>query len=50
MIDITTMLGEIPRDAERLLPRANSTYAENCHFGRGVWGMLIPKKCSVLRY
>lgn len=36
MIDITTMRGEIPRDAEGLLPRANSTYAENCHFGRGV--------------
>lgn len=36
MIDITTMRGEIPRDAEGLLPRPNSAYAENCHFGRGV--------------
>lgn len=30
------MRGEIPRDAEGLLPPTNSTYAENCHFDRGV--------------
>ncbi|WP_244848709.1 hypothetical protein [Citrobacter sp. FP75] len=35
-IDITTMHGEIPRDADGLLPQSNSTYAENCHFDRGV--------------
>lgn len=35
-IDITTMRGEIPRDADGLLPQSNSTYAENCHFDRGV--------------
>lgn len=36
MINITTMRGEIPRDAERLLPRPNSVYTESCHFGREV--------------
>lgn len=35
-IDITTMHGEIPRDADGLLPQSNSTYAENCYFDRGV--------------
>ncbi|EMO1984843.1 hypothetical protein RZF22_001403 [Citrobacter freundii] len=35
-IDITTMRGEIPRDADGLLPQSNSTYAENCHFDCGV--------------
>ncbi|MBJ9128695.1 hypothetical protein [Citrobacter freundii] len=35
-IDITTMHGEIPRDADGLLPQSNSTYAENCHFDCGV--------------
>lgn len=35
-IDITTMRGEIPRDAEGLLPQINATYAENCHFDSGV--------------
>ncbi|EEJ7233130.1 hypothetical protein S483_001009 [Salmonella enterica subsp. salamae] len=35
-IDITTMRGETPRDADGLLPQSNSTYAENCYFDRGV--------------
>lgn len=35
-IDITTMHGEVPRDADGLLPQSNSTYAENCYFDRGV--------------
>lgn len=35
-IDITTMRGEIPRDADGLLPQSNATYAENCHFDCGV--------------
>ncbi|ENC9731742.1 TPA: hypothetical protein SLO27_000653 [Citrobacter freundii] len=30
------MRGEIPRDADGLLPQSNSTYAENCHFDCGV--------------
>ncbi|MBA8130058.1 hypothetical protein HV084_11095 [Citrobacter sp. RHBSTW-00127] len=30
------MHGEIPRDADGLLPQSNSTYAENCHFDCGV--------------
>lgn len=40
-IDITTMHGEIPRDADGLLPQSNSTYAENCHFDCGVITPLI---------
>ena len=35
-IDITNMQGEVPRDADGLLPQSNSTYAENCYFDRGV--------------
>lgn len=35
-IDITTMHGEVPRDADGLLPQSNATYAENCYFDRGV--------------
>lgn len=43
-IDITTMHGEIPRDADGLLPQPNSTYAENCHFDCGV---ITPLKADV---
>ncbi|EKZ6376938.1 hypothetical protein RE069_004068 [Klebsiella aerogenes] len=35
-IDITNMGGEVPRDADGLLPQKNATYAENCYFDRGV--------------
>ncbi len=35
-IDITTMRGEIPRDAEHLLPQTNATLAQDCHFDSGV--------------
>lgn len=35
-IDITAMRGEMPRIVEHLLPDANSTLAQGCHFRHGV--------------